>query len=142
MDERNSQSLGIRTEILQVRLIRNVRHRNVYGNYREPRFEDEGTLRQQFQQGQGILSSRQTYQNLVVVINETVLHHPLVEPLPYSAHQLVFFGKFCHILPSNRVQNYTKRMILEKIKEIELNRLLKIQFNIVFLNLYINSNRH
>ena len=34
-----------------------------------------------------------------------------------------------------------KRMILEKIKEIELDKWGKIQFNIVFLNLYIQFKR-
>ena len=120
MDELHSQTFGIGTEIFQIGLIRDIRHRDMNGHHRKLRLENPRTFCQQFEQSQRILSTRQSHQNLVIVLQESIFHHPFVEPLSDASHQYVFFGKSSHIFVSNRVQNYTKRMILEKIKEIEL----------------------
>ena len=72
------------TEILQIRavgLVRNVIHDDMSRLHFDMRFIDTGTLSQQTDQFQGILSTTQGYKNMVTIFQKPVIDTSLIESL-------------------------------------------------------------
>ena len=72
------------TEILQIRtvcLVRNAIHDDMRRLHLDMRFEDTGTLSQQPNQFQGILTATQSNENAITIFQEMIIHTALVETL-------------------------------------------------------------
>ena len=72
------------TEILQIRavgLVRNIIHDDMSRLYLDMRLLDAGTLSQQTDQFQGILSTTQGYKNMVTIFQKPVIDTSLIESL-------------------------------------------------------------
>ena len=72
------------TEILQIRtvgLVRNVIHDDMSCFHFYMRFEDTGTLSQQPNQFQGILTATQSNENAITIFQKMIIHTALVETL-------------------------------------------------------------
>ena len=72
------------TEILQIRtvgLLRNVIHDDMSCFHFYMRFEDTGTLSQQTDKFQGILTATQSNENAITIFQKMIIHTALVETL-------------------------------------------------------------
>ena len=72
------------TEILQIRtvgLVKNVIHNDMSRLHFDMRFIDTGTLSQQTNQFQRILSTTQGYKNMVTILQKVIIHTSFIESL-------------------------------------------------------------
>ena len=90
MDKGDSQPFTVRLQIIQVSAVGNVRHTDMNRHERETRLVDARAQRQQFKQRHGVFSSRQSHENLVIIFNQSILHHALGKTLVDAAQEFVF----------------------------------------------------
>ena len=90
MDKGDSQPFTVRLQIIQVSAVGNVRHTDMHRHERETRLVDARAQRQQFKQRHGVFSSRQSHENLVIIFNQSILHHALGKTLVDAAQEFGF----------------------------------------------------